>query len=269
MNKDFLDTKYGKTYYFYKPSNKNEKTLIFIPGFSGDSAYNSFRNIIDKLPDSIGILVVDTVGTGHSYKEYMNRTPGNVVGNIIEVITYLKPINPMFVGHSYGGAYALQLVDKVSDLTNELFLIEPTYSQITFKLLDKTYQFLKQYKDFSEEKAKGSINAEDFIDSVNPLVTEEIIKENAELLFNVYANESIIAECLATEEMVKQMEIAERNLDNFHIVLLCSKEREEEYKNSIFAPSCKILSAAGNHSLHWTNEKFVLDNLINFINGSE
>lgn len=266
MNKDFLDTKYGKTYYFYKPSSKDAKTLIFIPGFSGDSAYNSFRNIIDGLPDAFGILVIDTVGTGHSYQEYMNRTPENVIGNIIEVITYLKPTNPLVVGHSYGGAYALQLVDKLSDLTNELFLIEPRYSQISYNFLDETYQSLKHYKNFSEEKAKGNISVEDFIDSVNPLVAEEVKTENAELLFKAYANESIIAECLATEEMVKQMEIAERNLDNFDIVLLCSKDREEEYKNSIFGPSSKILSAAGNHCLQWTNEKFVLDNLIN---GSE
>jgi pimeloyl-ACP methyl ester carboxylesterase len=99
------------------PASAKETTLVFIHGLGDEMS--SMKKIADlAAKDGFGILLVDLNGHGETLAEYLrtheNRLPDGIdyrqnIDDIKAMIKHLKLGSVSLVGHSYGGAIALQL----------------------------------------------------------------------------------------------------------------------------------------------------------------
>ncbi|MGY3765571.1 alpha/beta hydrolase [Vagococcus vulneris] len=257
-------TELGSIHYFYKKAKENQKTIVFLPSFGGDSTYFNFKNIIDKLNHQYGYLAIDTIGYGESIEQDMNRNISNIIQNYLDIINYLKLKNIVLFGHSMGAIYSLFLSQKKLDIKS-IFLIEPPHIDIKDAVLNEDENFIEQVKNIKTMIVKGDVIPTDFLESTNPNNTLEERTLNSQILFNGFGNESILSESKNTVETIDESAkiLSDSLLAN--ITLLCTDAREEEYNNSQFKNVKDIFALKGSHYLHWSNEKEVLKILFNVI----
>lgn len=262
-----MNSRLGKIYYFHRPAKEGHSTILFLPSFGGDHTYLNFKNIIDKLDSNYGILAIDTIGYGRSHSDDMHRNIDHILENYEDIIDHLNVNQLVLFGHSMGGIYSLLLARRINHLLQSLVLIEPPHSGIQEAFIDETNAHLEQFRQIAELKENGQINYESFLNAVNPLNSEADQKENAQLLFNVFGEKSIISEAENNAEILEAMHKIEslHSDESMPIVILCSKERESEYKESNLSSFGKVLSLNGNHFLHWSNEKEVLEAIRTFL----
>ena len=63
LNKEMVNTLLGPIYTCHREGNP---CFVFLSGAGFFSTADNFANIIDKLPDSIGILTIDAPNSGYS-----------------------------------------------------------------------------------------------------------------------------------------------------------------------------------------------------------
>lgn len=102
---------------------ESKPTLIFIHGFANN--LHSFRDLAPLLAEDSYVIAVDLPGYGLSSKpadyDYRNQHQAKV---LIQLVEALNINNPIYAGHSMGGAIALQasILDKS---TRAMILIGP------------------------------------------------------------------------------------------------------------------------------------------------
>jgi pimeloyl-ACP methyl ester carboxylesterase len=250
-------TDLGTIHYFYKKAELEQKNIVFLPSFGGDSAYYNFKNIIDKLDKKYGILAIDTIGYGESIEQDMDRNSTNITQNYLDVINYLKLDNIVLFGHSMGAVYCLFLA-KENSKVDSIILIEPPHIGIKEEILFENESFMEQSTNIKALISEGEVISTDFLDSTNPQNSQLERELNSRILFNGFGNESILSEArnmITTIENSSKV-ISERLLS--YTTLICTSDREGEYKETKFSDSKRIHSIVGTHYLHWSNEKEVL-----------
>jgi pimeloyl-ACP methyl ester carboxylesterase len=259
-----LSTSLGEINYTYRKSIDSQPTIVFIPGFGGDSTYFNFKTIIDKLPDEYGFLAIDTIGTGESISTTMERSAKNILKNIMDVIYYEQVDNQItVVGHSLGGSYAMLLANDYPTKINSLLLIEPCYSEIKEAVLSEGVDF-QSPESVESTKITGNLKIADFLQVVNPNNNETEKQKNAEIFFNAYGNPMIYQENNLIESLLDDLKNVEENLSNsqMNISIITSKNRHDEYIHSKFDLYTKIYSIGDNHYLHWTHPEFIVQKII-------
>ncbi|MEG0733038.1 MAG: alpha/beta hydrolase [Vagococcus sp.] len=254
----------GTIHYFYKKANEGQKNIIFLPSFGGDSTYFNFKNLIDKLDKTYGILAIDTIGYGKSIEQDMNRNIINIIKNYSVIIEYLDLDNIVIIGHSMGGIYSLFLSEAKID-SKVIILIEPPHIGIKKEIILENNNFIEQAQNIKNLIANGEVVPSDFLDSTNPKNNQKVRHLNSQILFDGFGNNSILSEAENTIEIIDESSriISDNLLSN--VFLICTDNREEEYKKSQFKNSKKIYAITGSHYLHWSNEKDILNILSKII----
>lgn len=259
-----LSTSLGEINYTYRKSINSKPTIIFIPGFGGDSTYFNFKTIIDKLPDEYGSLAIDTIGTGASITSTMKRSSKNILKNILDVIDYEQIESKItVVGHSLGGSYAMKLAVDYQTKIDSLLLIEPCYSEIKEAVLSEGSDF-QSPESVEAAKNDGNLKVADFLQVVNPNNNETAKQKNAEIFFNAYSNPMIYQENTLIESLLDDLQNVEDRLSKsqLRISIITSKNRYDEYIHSKFHLYTKIYSIGDNHYLHWSHPEFIAQKII-------
>ncbi|MFR4286356.1 MAG: alpha/beta hydrolase [Enterococcus italicus] len=255
-----LQTKLGELFYVYRRADQNQRIVLFIPGFGGDSCYYNFKSIIDRLPPECGYLAIDTIGTGRSIQSYMERSTETILQNLIAVLKEEQITSVTLVGHSMGGSYALLFAYRYPELVEQILVIEPTYNGVKALVIAETKEQQHQTPE-SIQKAKneGELTIEDFLAVVNPNNLPGERLENATIFFAAYGNQSLLYEDDHVLKVLEDLEIVEQNVPKKKIVILATNERLTEYQHSLFLKSTTVhlYSVAGNHYLQWSAVPFV------------
>jgi len=250
-------TELGSIHYFYKDAEKNQKNIVFLPSFGGDSTYFNFKNIINKMNPEYGYLAIDTIGYGESIEQDMDRNVSNIIQNYLDIVHLLNLENIVLFGHSMGAIYSLFLSQKNLDIKS-IFLIEPPHVGIKEVIINENENFIEQANNIKAMIKKGDVVPNDFLDSTNPNNTLEERQLNCQILFNGFGNESILSEAKNTFGIINESSkiLSDNLLSN--ITLLCTNAKKEEYNTSQFKNVKDIFTLEGSHYLHWSNEKEVL-----------
>ncbi len=97
---NYLETKYGKIFYKYHKGTEKSSPIIFIHGLGADT--RSWLRTVDNLEDNLNIYLIDLLGHGKSDAPNIEYKVDVQVSILKEFIEKLN-INPIIVGHSYGG----------------------------------------------------------------------------------------------------------------------------------------------------------------------
>lgn len=259
-----ISTSLGEINYNYRKSINSQPTIIFIPGFGGDSTYFNFKTIIDKLPGAYGFAAIDTIGTGESISATMERSSNNILKNIMDVVNYEQIENKItVVGHSLGGSYAMKLADDYPTKIDSLLLIEPCYSEIKEAVLSEGAN-LQSPESLEAAKNAGDLKVADFLQVVNPNNNETEKQNNAEIFFKAYGNPMIYQENSLIDGLLDDLKNVEDRLSKsqLNISIITSNNRYDEYIHSKFHLYTKIYSIGNNHYLHWSHPEFVAKKII-------
>lgn len=254
-----LKTDLGTIHYYSRTAKDNYPTIVFLPSFGGDSSYYNFKNIIDKIHPDYGILAIDTIGYGLSGQQFMKRTPENIVRNVVDVLEHERPELLLLFGHSMGCVYTMLAIEKIVQPIQKVYLMEPSHTGVAEKVMKETEGKVEQFKKVQEARKEHQLTPEMFEHVVNPLNAKRDKEENLTIIMQAYGNPAISSEAECTQLTIDKMREFELKPFDETIVLLVSKGRKEEYKQSNYANKSTIISMKGNHFLHWSNEEAILN----------
>lgn len=138
-----------KVYYEKKGSGPN---LILLHGWGCDGKI--FSSLVSELMQDFTIYNFDLPGFGNSEEPENYYTLDNYVDMLIEFTNKFKIMNPIILGHSFGGRIAIRYTSR-TNLTKKLILVDSAgvkpkgYFKTQFKILK--YKFKKKiYKLFKK-----------------------------------------------------------------------------------------------------------------------
>lgn len=258
-----LQTDLGKVHYYYRRPNQGATTVLFIPAFGWDSTYYNFKHLIDLLPTVLGVLAVDTIGVGTSIEDDMVRTPTSVCCNIHDVVTQCHLQRLVIVGHSLGGDYALLYAQRYPQEVRGLLLVEPPYSAMATELRSEVQPLIAEYPQLSLLKSK--MTPKMMLADLNPLNTPADRWHNAQIVFAAYGNHSILSEAQHLQTLLLALQKAEKGSLTIPVKVLVTDNRYAEYQQSPWNQLGKLEHSVGQHYLHWTNEQWVLQQLLSLV----
>ncbi|MCL4381231.1 MAG: alpha/beta hydrolase [Candidatus Marsarchaeota archaeon] len=110
INEGFVKTPYGKIYFKLKPAQNAVQDarykLLLIHGLGGTS--NTFKKLINELPDDMEVCALDLLGHGKSDKPNIKYSIGLQAEILHYFLTALKYSNFYIYGHSYGAHVAMR-----------------------------------------------------------------------------------------------------------------------------------------------------------------
>lgn len=258
-----LETPFGTIHYHYRRAKLGQVTIVVVPAFGWDTTYGNFKHLLDQLPLKFGWLAVDTIGTGVSITSFMDRTLTNILMNLHLVIAHEQLTNVFFVGHSLGGDYAWLYAQRYSGVRG-LLLIEPPYAAMAAPLMTEIQALIVAYPRMVLAKQQGKFTVATALKQVCPLNAPHFRQQNAQILWQAYANPSVLTEAQHMQELITAMQ-PNRMITCNQVTTLVTTSREREYQQSPFARLGPIVPGPGNHYLHWSNEPLVLTTLLRML----
>jgi pimeloyl-ACP methyl ester carboxylesterase len=133
----------------------NGQDIIFLHGWGSNSEI--FKPIIKDIKNKYKITLIDLPGFGKSTINHSIKSIIDVSNLIIDFINKNKIINPILIGHSYGGRIASYIATKIK--VNKLILIDSagikqksilkTIKIYIYKLRKKIYKITKQVMKYN------------------------------------------------------------------------------------------------------------------------
>lgn len=149
MIEKYLETDYGKIYYYLKGEGK---PLVFLHGWGQSS--ETFSKIISIFEDNFLILGIDLPGFGKSDEPKYPLTLEDYVQAVCQIIGKAKITDPVIIGHSFGGRIAIRLANKMP-LAALILVSSAGIRKFDIKRLFKIYAYkIKKnfYRIFDDEK---------------------------------------------------------------------------------------------------------------------
>lgn len=117
-------------YWQHVPTNYNpetHKTVVMIHGLSGSlNDYLYSHDLMAALKEQFRIILIDRPGAGYSYiTNEKTYTLENQIEIIKELLNRLQVVNPIIVGHSLGGALALNFAALHPEYEARYVLLAP------------------------------------------------------------------------------------------------------------------------------------------------
>ena len=138
----------------YQFAGEGDVTFVIDAALGTCSA--EWRHIARALEEYGRVLVYDRAGYGQSTRSGLERTPGNIAGELKQLLDFLKiEKNIVMIGHSQGGLYAVQFALKYPGAICGLILLDPAtpFDDEFKKALSK-----KEYRQSGVNKT-GSLRA--------------------------------------------------------------------------------------------------------------
>jgi pyruvate dehydrogenase E2 component (dihydrolipoamide acetyltransferase) len=118
---EFIDTQAGRLRYTKRGSGDN--VVLFIHGFGGDLDNWLFN--ADALAEAATVYTLDLPGHGQSTKAVADPTVGGLAKTVTGFMDALKIDKAHLVGHSLGGAIAMEIARTAKSKVKSLTLISP------------------------------------------------------------------------------------------------------------------------------------------------
>jgi len=201
---------------YIRYENKNKKTIIFLHGWGQN--IEMMQSLANPFKEEFDILIVDLPGHGKSEEPKTVYTVYDYVDCLKKLIDSLNIINPILVGHSFGGKVSLLYASKY-DVSKIVLLASPYKKAITkLSLKVKVLKNLKKIPGLNnlEEFAKKHIGSADYknaspimrkilVETVNLDITEEIkkIKCPALIIWGTLDEAVDVSEAYELESLIK------------------------------------------------------------------
>ena len=196
--------------------NKNSDSLVFLHGWGQN--IEMMKMLADPFEDDFNIVIIDLPGHGKSQEPKRVYTLYDYVDCINELLKNLKIINPILIGHSFGGKLSLLYASKYD--VKKLVLLASPYKKEIKKLSLKTkilktakkIPILNKFEDFAKKhigstdyKNASPIMRQILVEHVNLDITEEVkkIKCSTLIIWGTNDLEVPVEEAYELEKLIK------------------------------------------------------------------
>jgi len=232
----YAETRLGRLH--YKEHKGTTPVVLFLHGIGADTRV--WKRLVEKLPDNLGVCLVDLLGHGESDAPEIEYTPSMHV-SVVNELMHEKGIEDAFLfGHSYG-AWVAALIAQES-------------LKIRGLILEDAAGLKEHFEDLGREGDVEEIKKEVVKDSLLTNTNEPVIKNMVEHMFK-------------DDHLTKEMLMGVRR-PSLVVWGECDKTVNVKYA-SIFASymagsRLEIIEGAG-HNPHFTNPDKVCELLLRFI----
>ncbi|MGE7933893.1 alpha/beta fold hydrolase [Viridibacillus arvi] len=124
-----------------------EETVVLLPGYGTAAPALDFKPLVDELSPYYRVVVIEPFGYGLSDNTEKERSTENIVSEIHEALQNLNIERYILMGHSIAGIYGLDYVNKYENEVSAFVGIDssvPTQGGMDTKFPIKTFKFLKK-----------------------------------------------------------------------------------------------------------------------------
>lgn len=254
MKRFEVSTKIGSLSVTYQ---KQKKVLVCLSGAGLLPSYENFSLILEKLPPTIGYLIIDFPNTGRSpIHDQAGKNLDNLADAVYEVLEELGISEYILCVHSLSGILACKLVNKPIKC-QALVAIEPTTKKVMFAdFSENPYPEMEEQMrlidEYGPELYFKNLTQATFSPEINKEIWE-IMQEKGSELENQDPEFQISVE--TTKEDFEDMSMADR----IPVFVFCQAYREKEYRESEYWTSnTKLILGGKHHYLQWSeSEKIV------------
>ncbi|MEK4456644.1 alpha/beta hydrolase [Paenibacillus sp. FSL R10-2748] len=247
---------------------KGEETVVLLPGYGTAAPALDFKPLVEELSPFYKVIVIEPFGYGLSDLTEKERNTENIVSEIHEALQSLKIDRYILMGHSIAGIYGLDYVNKYENEVSAFVGIDssvPTQGGMDAELPIKTFKFLKKsglarlvmkltgdpyaglhYDDETKEQMR--------ILSLKNMYNSSTSNE----MENIYPNFKAAKNLTFPKNLPLIFFIQANNTDVERWIPL----HEEQVKNSVHG---KVMTLEGEHYLHHTKSKEIVENFRSFM----
>ena len=255
MKRFEVSTKIGSLSVTYQ---KQKKVLVCLSGAGLLPSYENFSLILEKLPPTIGYLIIDFPNTGRSpIHDQAGKNLDNLADAVYEVLEELGISEYILCVHSLSGILACKLLNKPIKC-QALVAIEPTTKKVMFAdFSENPYPEMEEQMrlidEYGPELYFENLTQATFSPEINKEIWE-IMQEKGLELENRDPEFQISVE--TTKEDFEDMSMADR----IPVFVFCQAYREKEYRESEYWTSNTKLILGGNHHyLQWSESEKIVD----------
>ncbi|MCY7153901.1 alpha/beta fold hydrolase [Streptococcus mitis] len=255
MKRFEVSTKIGSLSVTYQ---KQKKVLVCLSGAGLLPSYENFSLILEKLPPTIGYLIIDFPNTGRSpIHDQAGKNLDNLADAVYEVLEELGISEYILCVHSLSGILACKLLNKPIKC-QALVAIEPTTKKVMFAdFSENPYPEMEEQMrlidEYGPELYFENLTQATFSPEINKEIWE-IMQEKGLELENRDPEFQISVE--TTKEDFEDMSMADR----IPVFIFCQAYREKEYRESEYWTSnTKLILGGKHHYLQWSESEKIVD----------
>ncbi|MNC28635.1 2-hydroxy-6-oxononadienedioate/2-hydroxy-6-oxononatrienedioate hydrolase [compost metagenome] len=249
---------------------KGEETVVLLPGLGTAAPALDFKLLIDELSPFYKVVVVEPFGYGLSDETDKERSTANIVSEIHEALQQLNIDRFTLMGHSIAGIYGLDYVNKYPNEVNAFVGIDssvPTQGGMDAKYPLKTFEFLKKSGLLRLIKKIGD-------DPYASLAFDDHTKDQLKMIANKNTdNDTTLNEMKNISSNFKAAQKL-KFPNNLPVLLFIQAENksvegwtplhEAQAKDSEHG---KVIKLDGEHYLHHTRSKEIVESFRGFMEG--
>ncbi|MBB3069550.1 pimeloyl-ACP methyl ester carboxylesterase [Paenibacillus baekrokdamisoli] len=247
---------------------KGEETVVLLPGFGTSAPALDFKPLVEELSPFYKVVVVEPFGYGLSDGTDKERNTANIVSEIHEALQQLHIDRYTLMGHSIAGIYGLDYANKYPNEVSAFAGIDssvPTQGGMDVKFPIKTFKLLK---DSGLLRMITKISGDPYAS----LPYDDKTKAQIRMITNKNMNNSTT---LNEMKNIYPNFVAARNLTfpkNLPVIFFIQANNtgvkrwiplhEEQVKDSVHG---KVITLDGEHYLHHTKSKEIVENFREFM----
>lgn len=247
---------------------KGEETVVLLPGLGTAAPALDFKLLVDELSPFYKVAVIEPFGYGLSDETEKERSTENIVSEIHEALQQLNIDRYTLMGHSIAGIYGLNYVNKYPNEVSAFVGIDssvPTQGGMdddfpleTIKLLKKSGLLRLIMKLGGDPYA--SLSFDDKTKEQMKMITNKNLNNDTTLneMKNISSNFKGAQNLTFPENLPAIFFIQVNNTDVEGWIPL----HKEQVKDSVHG---KVMTLEGEHYLHHTNSKEIVENFREFI----
>ncbi|WP_449602200.1 alpha/beta fold hydrolase [Paenibacillus sp. Marseille-Q9583] len=246
---------------------QGEETVVLLPGFGTAAPGIDFKPLVDELSPFYKVVVIEPFGYGLSDITEKERTVDNIVSELHEALQQLKIDRYILMGHSISGIYGLDYVNKYKNEVSAFVGIDSSVpAQGAGEALPTAA--LKSLKQSGFYRLLVKLSPDQII---APDVDAKTKEQNRMITLKNMMNPNIINEAEHFPSNFKATETLKFPKD-LPVLFFLVKDttdvegwealHEEQIKDSLHG---KMMMFEGDHYLHHTRSKEIVENFRNFM----
>ncbi|MEK5397237.1 alpha/beta fold hydrolase [Paenibacillus sp. FSL K6-2859] len=247
---------------------QGEETVVLLPGFGTAAPGIDFKPLVDELSPFYKVVVIEPFGYGLSDITEKERTVDNIVSELHEALQQLKIDRYILMGHSISGIYGLDYVNKYK---NEVSAFVGIDSSVPAQGAGETLPTaaLKSLKQSGFFRLLVKIDPNQIL---SPNVDDKTKEQNRMITLKNMMNPNIINEAEHFPSNFKATETLKFPKD-LPVLFFLVKDttdvegwealHEDQIKDSLQG---KMILLEGDHYLHHTRSKEIVQNFRSFMN---
>lgn len=252
-------------------NGKGKETIVLLPGYGTAAPGHDFKPLVEELSPYYKVVVIEPFGYGLSDVSDKERTIDNIVAEIHECLQQLNIQQYTLMGHSIAGIYGLEYVNKYENEVTAFVGIDssvPTQGSLE----ELPTAALKLLKNSGFYRLLTKLSPDQII---APPVDDETKEQIRILSLKNMMNPNAISESDNFKANFKAAE-AYSFPSNLPVIFFLVEDNsdvegwlpmhEEQIKDSV---NGKIMTFAGDHYLHHTRSKEIVENYREFMAGIE